>query len=172
MMKNLKLIIGTVIIFGGLLLLTSCSNNANIDKLLQNETTRQEVFNKIASNKDMMSGFMNVMMNNESSKMMMMNNKGMKGMMMDKGNMMQMMNNNPEMMKTMMSNMMKDKNMMGNMMQMMHDKGMMSEECMQSCMKMMGDKGMNMMGDKGMNMMNGGDKMKERMTNEDHKSHH
>jgi hypothetical protein len=166
MMKNLKLIIGTVIIFGGLLLLTSCSDNANIDKLLQNETTRQEVFNKIVSNKDMMSGFMNVMMNNETSKMMMMNNKGMKSMMMDKGNMMQMMNNNPEMIKNMMGMMMKDKSMMGNMMNMMNKKGMMSDECMQSCMKMMGEKGMNM------NMMNGDNAKSGKMTDEEHKSHH
>ncbi len=40
--------------------------------------------------------------------------------------------------------MMKDGKMMGNMMQMMHKEGMMGEDCMKSCMKMMNDKGMNM----------------------------
>ena len=44
----------------------------------------------------------------------------------------------------MMGEMMKDGKMMGMMMKMMQEKGMMSEECMQSCMKMMGDKGMDM----------------------------
>lgn len=44
----------------------------------------------------------------------------------------------------MMQGMMKDGKMMSSMMKMMHEKGMMSEECMSSCMKMMGDKGMNM----------------------------
>ena len=46
--------------------------------------------------------------------------------------------------KNMMQSMMKDGKMMGNMMQMMHEKGMMSEDCMESCKKMMDDKGMDM----------------------------
>jgi hypothetical protein len=33
---------------------------------------------------------------------------------------------------------------MGTMMKMMHEKGMMSEDCMESCSKMMGEKGMDM----------------------------
>ena len=64
-----------------------------------------------------------------------------------------------------MKGMMKDGNMMSNMMQMMHKQGMMSEECMQSCMKMMGDKGMSM--DK-MEMMN----KTEGTTENDHTEHH
>ena len=51
----------------------------------------------------------------------------------------------------MMQSIMKDGKMMGNMMQMMHEKGMMSDDCMNSSMKMMNDKGMDM---KGMNKMN------------------
>ena len=42
--------------------------------------------------------------------------------------------------------MMKDGKMMGNMMKTMHEKGMMSEDCMQSCKQMMEEKGMDMMG--------------------------
>src|SRR5680860_1199086 len=37
-----------------------------------------------------------------------------------------------------------DQNMMGSMMKMMHEKGMMSDNCMKSSMKMMGDKGMDL----------------------------
>lgn len=141
-MKNLKFIIGTVAIFSGLLLVTSCSNNVNVDKLLQNETTRQEVFNTIASNRDMMNDFMGVMMNNKSAKTVMMNHKGMMGMMM-KGNGMNMMNDSVMSM-NMMHSMMKNGKMMGHMMQMMHDDGMMTTDCMNSCIKMMSDKGMDM----------------------------
>jgi len=43
-----------------------------------------------------------------------------------------------------MHSMMKDGKMMNHMMQMMHNEGKMSEDCMNSSMKMMNDKGMNM----------------------------
>ena len=56
--------------------------------------------------------------------------------------------------------------MMGKMMQMMHKKGMMSEDCMQSCMKMMEKKGMDM---KGMGMMDDG-AMKSK--GDGHSGHH
>ena len=49
-----------------------------------------------------------------------------------------------------MQSMMKDGKMMGNMMQMMHKKGMMSKDCMESCKQMMGEKAMDM---KDMGMM-------------------
>lgn len=49
--------------------------------------------------------------------------------------------------------------MMGHMMQMMNQEGMMNEECMQSCMKMMGDKGMDM------------GNMKEGDNDDNHESH-
>ena len=47
------------------------------------------------------------------------------------------------MMKNMMQSMMKDGMMMGDMMKMMHEKGMMSEDCMESCMDMMAEKGVD-----------------------------
>lgn len=123
-----------------LLLTISCNNSVNIDQLLQNETSRQQVFEKIAANHEMMTGFMEVMMNDEHAKMMMKGHDGMKKMMMGDGDMMKMMKDNPDMMHIMM----KDGKMMGHMMEMMNQEGMMSEECMETCMKMMGDKGMDM----------------------------
>jgi hypothetical protein len=65
-----------------------------------------------------------------------------------------------------MQSMMKDGKMMGNMMQMMHEKGMMSEDCMESCKKMMGDKGMDM---KGMGMKDGSNKIEP--SEQDHSEH-
>ena len=44
----------------------------------------------------------------------------------------------------MMHSMMKDGKMMSHMMQMMHDQGMMSEDCMNSSIQMMSANGMNM----------------------------
>lgn len=132
-----------VVIVSALLLTISCNNTANIDQFLQNENTRQQVFDKITGNHEMMSGFMEVMMNNEHAMMMMKEHDGMKKMIMGDGNMMEMM---------------KDGKMMGNMMKMMNQEGIMSEECMQSCMKMMSDKGMNI-------------DMQKGESNDDHNSH-
>ena len=148
-----------VAIVGVLLLTISCNNSVSIDQLLQNETTRQQVFDKITADHNMMTDFMETMMNSEHAKMMMKGHEGMKNMMMGNGNMMEMMKDKPEMMHNMMGEMMKDEKMMGHMMQMMNKEGMMSEECMQSCMKMMGDKGMDM------------DKMTEEDGNDNHDSH-
>ena len=125
-----------------LLLMISCNNAVNIDQILKDDNTRNEVFDKIAADHEMMTGFMEVMMKDNHAKMMMKGNQGMKDMMMGDGNMMSMMKDNPEMMKSMMGEMMKDGKMMGNMMKMMKEQGMMSEKCMESCMKMMEDKGM------------------------------
>ncbi|MDF1864638.1 MAG: hypothetical protein P1U70_07380 [Saprospiraceae bacterium] len=126
------------------MLTISCNNSVSIDQLLQNETTRQQVFDKITADHNMMTDFMETMMNSEHAKMMMKGHEGMKNMMMGNGNMMEMM---------------KDGKMMGHMMQMMNQEGMMSEECMQSCMKMMRDKGMDM------------DNMTEGDSNDNHDSH-
>lgn len=50
---------------------------------------------------------------------------------------MQMMMRDSTMMHSMMNGMMNDGKTMGTMMKMMHKKGMMTEDCMQSCMQMM-----------------------------------
>ncbi len=131
-----------MVIASALLLMISCKNAVNVDKLLKDETTRNQMFDKIATDHEMMTGFIDVMMKNDHAKMMIKGNKGMKDMMMGDGNIMRMMKDQPEMMKSMMGEMMKDGKMMGNMMKMMKEQGMMSEKCMESCMKMMEDKGM------------------------------
>lgn len=142
-MKNFKTIFLFLTITSGLLLIISCNNAVNVDQLLQNETTRQQVFEKIAADHEMMTEFMEATMNNEHAKMMM-GQDGMNNMMTGEGNIMKMMKDKPEMMHNMMGEMMKDGKMMRNMMQMMNKEGMMSEECIQSFTKMMGDKGMDM----------------------------
>jgi hypothetical protein len=122
-----------------------CGQQADVNSMLKNAETKDKVFAAIVEDHELMTEFMTKMMAN--------------------GNMMNMMKDNPDMMHNMMSGMMKDGNMMGHMMQMMNQEGMMSDECMQSCTKMMKDKGMSMdmMGDKGGSTEKEGDK---------HDSHH
>ncbi len=140
-MKN-KFIL--MVIASALLLMISCNEAVNIDQVLTDENTRNQVFNKIATDHEMMTGFMEVMMKDNHAMMMMKGNPGMKDMMMGESGMMQMMKDKPDVMHNMMGEMMKDGKMMGHMMKMMKDQGMMSEECMESCMKTMDDKGMSM----------------------------
>lgn len=121
-----------------------CSQPTNVDSMLKNAESKDQVFAAILEDHELMTEFMNKMMSNEHAVMMMKGNQQMMDMMAAEGNMMQMMKDRPEMMQQMMSGMMKDGNMMGHMMQMMQQEGMMSEECMQSCMQMMKDKGMSM----------------------------
>lgn len=137
--KNLHmktlLIIGSAI---GLFTLSNCSHEASSKKFLENPANRTEVFHAIQQNDKYMSEFM------KSAK------PSMQMMMKDT---------------TMMNAMMHDGEAMSTMMQMMHKKGMMSEDCMQSCKTMMGEKGMNMKG------MNG--KMENTSSSgDDHQGHH
>ena len=124
-MKTLVIIISIV----GFMTFSSCNQNAEASAMLENSETKNEIFDAIAGNHDMMTSFMESMQNNDHAMQMMQGNKMIMHNMM-KGNGMQMM--------------MKDGAMMSNMMQMMHKNGMMREDCMTSCMKMMKDKGMNM----------------------------
>ncbi len=127
-----------------LTLFAACNTSVNADQVLQNEDLRQQLFEKIAGDHNLMMDFMQLAMKNEHAKSMMMEQGGMQGGMMNAQKVMQMMQQKPEMMHGMMSEMMKDGKMMGHMMQMMHQEGMMSEECMKSCMQMMKEKGMDM----------------------------
>lgn len=127
-----------------------CGQQADVNAMLKNPDSKEKIFSTITSDHDLMTEFMTKMMANEHAMMMMKGNHDMMGKMMGNGNMMQMMKDNPNMMHNMMSGMMKDGNMMGHMLQMMNQEGLMSDECMQSCMKMMKDKGMSM----NMGMMN------------------
>lgn len=142
-----KLFLITITMCG--LLLTNCSKQISSDEMLKDESTRNEIFVKIASDHGMMTDFMEVMMKDNHAMMMIKDHEGMKNMMMNEGNMMDMMKNHPKMMHDMMDGMMKDKpesmhEMMSGMMKMMHEKGMMNSECMESSMQMMKEKDMGM----------------------------
>ena len=133
-----------VIIFSvvGFMTFNSCKQEPDVQAMLENTETRSEIIKAIGDNHNFMTEFMENMQGNNHAMQMMQGNKKMMGMMME-GEGMQMMKDST-MTKNMMHSMMKDGKMMGSMMQMMHKEGMMSEDCMKSCMKMMGDKGMNM----------------------------
>ena len=114
----------------GLISLSSCEQKTDTHVMLENSETRTELFNAIASNHNYMTEFMGNMQGNDHAMQMMKGDQKIMGNMM-KGQGMQMMLND-----SMMS--------MNHMMQIMHKEGMMSEDCMNSSMKMMNDKGMNM----------------------------
>ena len=140
-MKTLLIVLSAV----GLLSLNSCKQETNPQALMENPETRTEVFNAISKNHDYMTEFMESMHDNQHAMQMMQGNKKMMSSMMQ-GEGMQMMMKDSTMMHSMMDGMMNDGKMMGTMMKMMHEKGMMSEDCMESCSKMMGEKGMDMQG--------------------------
>ena len=131
-------------LFSVILFTTSCAQQADVNAMLKNAETKDKVFSAIMDDHQLMTEFMNKMMTNEHAMMMMQGNKGMMGMMMQGGNMMQMMQGNPELVQNMISSMMKNGNMMAQMMQMMNQKGMISDECLQSGMQRMKDQGMPM----------------------------
>ena len=140
-MKTLLIVLSAV----GLLSLNSCKQETNTQALMENPETRTEVFNAISKNHDYMTEFMESMHDNQHAMQMMQGNKKMMSSMMQ-GEGIQMMMKDSTMMHSMMDGMMNDGKMMGTMMKMMHEKGMMSEDCMESCSKMMGEKGMDMQG--------------------------
>tara|TARA_R100000353_G_scaffold26399_3_gene22425 strand:+ start:20883 stop:21362 length:480 start_codon:yes stop_codon:yes gene_type:complete len=140
-MKTLLIVLSAV----GLLSLNSCKQETNTQALMENPETRTEVFNAISKNHDYMTEFIESMHDNQHAMQMMQGNKKMMSSMMQ-GEGMQMMMKDSTMMHSMMDGMMNDGKMMGTMMKMMHEKGMMSEDCMESCSKMMGEKGMDMQG--------------------------
>ncbi|MCG2418799.1 hypothetical protein K8089_07175 [Aequorivita sp. F47161] len=140
-MKALTIILSMI----GLVSLNSCTQETNPQAVLENPETRTEVFNDIAQNDDYMTEFMESMHDNQHAMQMMQGNKKMMSSMMQ-GEGMQMMMKDSTMMHSIMDGMMNDGKMMGTMMKMMHEKGMMSEDCMESCSKMMGEKGMDMQG--------------------------
>ncbi len=154
-------------LFAVILLMAGCTQQAGVNAMLENAETKDKVFSTILDDHELMTEFMNKMMSNEHAMMMMQGNEDMMGMMMKEDNMMQMMKDKPEMMHNMMGGMMKDGKMLAHMMQMMNQEGMMSEECMQSCMQMMTDKGMSME----MGMM-GTESKGQEDASESHDSHH
>jgi len=123
-MKTLVLIFG----FVTLAFVYGCQNKPmDIDSMLENETTRDQVFEKIVNDQDLVTEFMAEMKENMEAMKMMGENKGMMmDMMGDKDHMMTMMKNNPEMMTNMMGNMIdmaeEDSTMCANMISMMGQK--------------------------------------------------
>ena len=144
-MKTVTIIISVLV----LVILSSCGQKTDPNAILENSETRMELFEAIASNHGYLTEFMDNMQDNDHAMQMMQGNHKMMGNMMQGVGIQKMMKDSM-MMKNMMQSMMKDGKMMGNMMKMMHEKGMMSEDCMESCKKMMGNKGMDM---KGMGLM-------------------
>ena len=138
-MKKLFLFLLTA----SILFLLSCNRSPNVEKMLENKATKDEVFSTIISDHDMMTEFMDQMMSDEHARMMMRGHRGMFGMMMDDGGMMKRLRDQPQMRTRMMDQMIQDGSAMSRMMQMMQEKGLMSEACLQSSMQMMKDKGMS-----------------------------
>lgn len=129
--------------------LSACQQQKDVSTMLENDDTRNEIFNTIISDHEYAEQLMTKMTEDDHTQMMMKGNEQMMGMMMsDNDQMMAMMKDKPDMMHNMMSNMMntadsdssmcahmmdmmKDKpNMMGQMMEMMHKEGMMDKETM------------------------------------------
>lgn len=130
------------IIFTGSLI--SCEV-PSAEQVLAAPEQRQEVMQQIASSPEMAAEMIDTLMNHEAGRQMMAGNQQlMRQMMQDREAMNQMMQNNPELRNDMMNSMMNDRQMMGNMMQMMNQRGMMSDECLQSSMGMMNGNGMMM----------------------------
>ncbi|GAA4281463.1 hypothetical protein [Gaetbulibacter aestuarii] len=137
-MKTLIMIIS----ISGLLLFNSCAQKPDTAQLLENENTRQEIFQNIVDNHDYMMSFMNTMQSSEHAMGMMQGNHMMMGNMMRGGGMHTMMKDST-MMKSMMTQMLTNKAMMTHMMQMMHNRGMMSNDCMENTLNMMRSNMMN-----------------------------
>ena len=125
--------------------LSACQQQKDVSTMLENDDTRNEIFNTIISDHEYAEQLMTKMMEDDHTQMMMKGNEQMMGMMMsDNDQMMALMKDKPDMMNKMMNiaeadssmcthmmTMMKDKpNMMGQMMDMMHKECMMVKETM------------------------------------------
>lgn len=117
----------------GLMTLLSCAQKKDVNAMLENENTRNEIFSSISENPEYMSDFRNYMQeHNMGSGMMKGSMNGMKNSgngMMNGGGMMTMQDST-----AMMNSFMNNPRMMSNMIQMMHTRGMMSDDCMNKAM--------------------------------------
>ncbi|TDQ21949.1 hypothetical protein [Tenacibaculum caenipelagi] len=107
-------------------ILISCNPKPDIDKILKDQETKERIFKSIAEDHEYMTEFIKTMHNNEHAMQMMMHNDMMMNNMM--GN------------KNIMHQIMNDSIKIRNMLQIMHQKGIISNECLQSCMKNMSTK--------------------------------
>jgi hypothetical protein len=123
----------------GVLILNSCNQKAGVSAILENPKSRAEIFDSIANNEAYMTEFIikihghEMMAGGSEMQMMtkdsMMTKNSMHGTMINSG-----------MMQSMMGEMIKDRTTMAAMMQVMQERGMISDECMQASMKMMESK--------------------------------
>jgi hypothetical protein len=127
-----------------ILILNSCNQKTDTRAILENPKSRAEIFDSIANNQKYMTEFIikihghEMMMGGSEMQMMMndslMNKNSINGTMI-----------NAEMMRSMMDGMIDDSITMAAMIQMMQQRGIMSEDCMQASMKMMGNNEKGMM---------------------------
>lgn len=122
----------TLIALIGLFTLFSCTQNRDVNDILENENTRNEIFSAIADNPEYRASFRNYMQEHNNGGNMMMNGN-MNGMN-HSGRMMNMQDST-----AMMQSFMNNHRMMSNMVQMMHTRGMMSDECMDQAMNKMNE---------------------------------
>lgn len=139
-MKNLIVLILSFTLFFHL---TSCAQQANVEQMMQNEQTREEVYEAILEDDMMMNEFMDHMQQSDRAMGMMRGHQHMMGsMMQDEDAFMNRMENNPQFRNHMMNMMMNYRPMMQQMMTHMHQQGIISDECFQSMNQMMEQQGM------------------------------
>ena len=141
-LKKITLLIALIALFA------SCQSNTDVNKILANQDTKKAIMNTIANDSNLSVDMMEVMMNNENSKMMMMGNEKMTMMMMENhGTMMKMMKENPAMMQSMMTGMMEickgDSTMMSSMCKTMMENPQMMDMMHKKMGGKMDMKGMN-----------------------------
>ena len=141
-LKKITLLIALIALFA------SCQSNTDVNKILVNQDTKKAIMDTIANDSNLSVDMMEVMMNNENSKMMMMGNEKMTMMMMENhGTMMKMMKDNPAMMQSMMTGMMEickgDSTMMSSMCKTMMENPQMMDMMHKKMGGKMDMKGMN-----------------------------
>lgn len=147
-------------------IVSSYGQEIDIQSMLQDQQNRDKVYQTIMEDQTYMKEFMQQMRQNKQA-MQMMNKKQDKKSMMQGQQMQGMMQDS-----TSMNQMMQNPEMMQQMMRMMHQKGMMSDDCMKAGMKKM--KKMKKMKGNDMKMKNQNKDtgMKKGSDDDDHSSHH
>ncbi len=135
-MKNSILVIMVL----GLITVVGCDQRADVKSMMDNQETRNEIFDSMISNPQYMASFKEYLQDHKGASQMMMGNSmngrkgmnGMNGMNGGKGMGMNMKDST-----AMMHSFMNNQKMMTLMLQNMKDEGMMNEECMNHAMQTM-----------------------------------
>lgn len=102
-MKNLQ---KAGVIFGFLIIFSSCQPNVNSVQILANKDARLEIMDSIANSNELMTEMMSSILNNKKGSMMMQNNQDMhRRLMEDRQAMIKIMEENPTLLKAMMEDM-------------------------------------------------------------------